>query len=268
MGNAPHISKITYCDYSGGSANMVTGCTYVSPGCTNCYARAIYRRTGNDFNDVQWSHDKLAHLARWQPKESKRGNDKHPLVFLCDMGDLFHEAVPESFTRLVFGVLERRKDVTWLVLTKRPERVADAWLRSPSDTISAFISMDHVWVGTSVENQTMAKVRIPQLLEAWPGHKWLSVEPMLGPLNLTELLALPPNSPLIMTITQRIEWVVCGAESGPERRPFDVAWAQALYDECKDLGITFYGKQDSGLHPGIPLYLKGEIVHAWPDIML
>ncbi len=239
-------SAISYVHYSGNDLNFITGCTPVSEGCAHCYARAIYERFGRDFSVVQTHPDKLKRLltARFDM------GGVRPRCFVCDTSDVFHPAVPADFIVQAFEVMAARKDVDWLVLTKRVDRMVDVlfgeegnWYLGGGDYIP------NVWMGVTAENRRWADERIPILLGAWSGRTWVSVEPMLGPVNLP---------------AWNLSWVVCSAESGPHRRPFDPAWAKALYEQCKAAGIPFYSKQGSGLRPGVPLLIDGKEVKEFP----
>ena len=283
-------SAIGWCDYSGGNLNIVSGCTPVSRGCDHCYARAIYERFGRDYGAVTTHPDKLARLAtqrfgkaikdaggnteRYSPK---RGAPHKPMCFLCDTGDLFHEDVGDGFLAEVFDTLEERADVTWQVLTKRPERMR-AFFReyydSPIKPFSECGPIASVWLGVSVEDQATADERIPLLLDTPAAVRFVSVEPMLGPVDLREWLQpdydglwhdgmwepIPDSDPRY----NALDWTIVGAESGPNRRPFDPAWAADLRDQCREAGVAYYAKQDAGLRPGVPLLLDGVTVHEWP----
>jgi protein gp37 len=258
---APHQSKIGWTDYSGGDANFVTGCTPISEGCRNCYARAIYERFGKDFSQVDCHPDKLERLAKWTPRESGlhpwkgRFPIKRPMTFVCDTGDLFHEDVPFQFIAEALDVMAAREDVIWQVLTKRPARMLQAqrrggWRRGGWRRAGW---PENVWVGATVENQVTADERIPLLLEVPAAVRFVSVEPMLEPVVLT---------PWIFDI----DWVICGAESGPERRGFDTQWAVHLYYQCGEANVPFFYKQGSAVRPGLNAVLPGfGVVQEWPQ---
>jgi len=291
-------SAIGWCDYSGGNLNFVTGCTPVSAGCVNCYARSIYERFGKDFSRVQVHPDKLARLAKQrfgvpvhlnngavEYVSPKRGGHR-PMCFPVDMGDLFHEDVPDAFIMEALTVMLHRPDVIWQVLTKRPERMRahlhEYW-RDTGD--GALVPMPNIWFGVTAENQAMADERIPILLDTPAAVRWVSVEPMLGPVRLNDGY----SSWLTCTDTQEyhdyedsdheccesfamgcghfhgIDWVVCGGESGANRRPFDTAWAVALYEECRQSGTPYFFKQSGALKPGTGAVLPGVgVVQEWP----
>ena len=276
-------SAIGWTDYSSGDLNVVTGCTPVSAGCDHCYGRAIYERFGLDYSKVVCHEDKLARLAtagfgmlvrnaagheeRYSPK---RGVPHKAMCFLVDTGDLFHERVNYIFVRLVFDVMYARDDVIWQVLTKRPDRMRSfsLWYHK------ARVPAPHVWLGVSVEDQATADERVPLLLDTPAAVRFVSVEPCLAPVDLREWLQpdydglwhdgmwepIPDSDPRY----NALDWTIVGAESGPNRRPFDVAWAADLRDQCREAGVAYYAKQASGLRPGVPLLLDGVTVHEWP----
>ncbi len=287
---APHRSAIGWTDFSGGDANFVTGCTPVSEGCRNCYARAIYERFRRDFSQVEWHVEKLERLARWWPANfvSKRDNPQQadrawrPTVFVCDTGDLFHEAVPFEFISEAFSVMATRMSVDWQVLTKRPARMLEFVLwRGDGLPVSR-----NIWLGVTAENQETADERIPLLLEVPAAVRFVSVEPMLGPVDLSRYLLLTGASTagpwrdalgrhrggggiggqmLTSTPSGDIAWVICGAESGPNRRRFDPQWAVDLYYQCYEADVPYFYKQGSALRPGGDAELPGfGKVQEWP----
>lgn len=284
--SGPKRSSIGYVDFSGGAANFVTGCTPESRGCLNCYARALFARGGRNPDRVEMSDDKLARLLDWHPRDDvstfrRFPQSSRPLVFVCDMGDLFHAEVPFEFIYAAFTVMWERRDVDWLVLTKRSARLLEfsRWAfpvqyESPfQSTAATNVKIDalmarlcgkmtewpaNVWAGVTVEDQAHC-TRIDDLIQVPARVRWLSIEPMLEPIWLE-----PRLDP------QRIHWVVCGAESGARRRPFSETWAKGVYNQCRRQGIAFFGKQDSDTRPGFPLVLdvggKRTTIHEWPNV--
>lgn len=275
-------SPIAWTDYSGGNLNFVTGCTPVSAGCRECYARRLFERFGRDFAQVTTYPEKLARLRtqrfpEWSPK---RGAPCGPMVFPVDMGDLFHEDVPEPFIAEALDVMAARDDVIWQVLTKRPARLRHMiwWLGEcwPGDSPlnAVWEALGHwpanIWLGVTVEDQQAAEERIPMLLNTPAAVRWLSVEPMLGPVDMIAacdvVIGKDMDVPVVDGWGRWIDWVVCAAESGPNRRPFDVQWAVDLYEQCRYAGVPFFGKQASGVTPGTPLVLPGiGEVQQWPS---
>jgi protein gp37 len=202
------------------------------------------------------------------------------MCFVCDTGDLFHDAVPDWFVLDTLTVMAMRDGVVWQVLTKRPARMralVQAWTRGVRGTIPAWLPNEplpgHIWLGVTAENQQRADERIPLLLDTPAAVRFVSVEPMLGPVDLWWMEACRRCNPThYEPAVTHLDWVICGAESGPNRRPFDVAWAQDLYEQCKDACVPYFGKQDSGLKPGAPLYIRpgagseiAGVIHEWPQ---
>lgn len=249
-------SKISWCDFSGQEANFTIGCSPVSEGCQQCYARRWADRAGIDFSQVQTYPDKLARLLSWKftPQPFVRGNGR-PLVFVCDLSDLFHALVPTEFIIDAFEIMSARLNVDWIVLTKRPERMISVLFGAEGNYyLGGGDYFSNIVLGVTAENQTRADQRIPLLTDNWMGPTMVSVEPMLERVDLTTELWLPHS----------ISWVIVGAESGPHRRAFDVIWAEALYEQCQAAGVPFFGKQASGLRPGVPLLIGGRELKEWP----
>jgi protein gp37 len=204
--------------------NPVTGCTKVSPGCKNCYAERLAarlqamgnRRYINGFS-VTLHPDQLDLPLRWrQPRQ----------IFVNSMSDLFHESVPDEYIRRAFDVMAEAHWHVFQVLTKRARRLAElaAWLPWPSN----------VWQGVSVENARYAS-RVADLVKVPAAVRFLSVEPLLGPIS-----HLPLDG---------IDWVIVGGESGPGHRPVQPEWVRAIRDQCKEARVAFFFKQWGGPTP-------------------
>lgn len=245
-------SNISWTDYSGGDANFVirgrvAGDCEVSPGCAHCYAGAILRRNSRTSERTAYYPDKLARLARtvFVPGETpyRRGVHARPTVFVCDMGDLFHEAVPDWFILDALGVMAYRDNIDWQVLTKRPVRMVEmvrmygGW---PAN----------VWAGVTVEDQARADERIPLLAQVPAVVRFLSMEPLLGP---------------VYRIPEGVNWIIVGGESGPKRRPFGKSWAGYVRDWCVQRGVPFFYKQGAALRPGQDTLLDGRLWQQYPD---
>lgn len=214
-------SKIEWTDHT---FNPWWGCAKVSPGCDNCYAEAFDRRFGahwgpgaprKSFGDRKW-REPLA----WDRAALESGTRAR--VFCASMADVFEVRVDlDPWRARLWDLVRSTSALDWLLLTKRPRSIS-----VPSDLIG------RVWIGTSVEDQERAEIRIPRLLEHAEGARirWLSLEPLLGPVDLRPWL-------------DRIDWVVLGGESGPGARPMDPAWARAVRDACLERGVPFLIKQ-------------------------
>lgn len=269
-------SAIPWTDWSAGDLNFVTGCTPISEGCSRCYAKAIYERHGWDFDQVQTHPAKLERLSRWHLPGKRgvsgvsdavehyvRGWGSKPLAFVCDTGDLFHEAVPDEFIERAIRIMGLRADVDWQILTKRPKRALDFY--------SYFAVARNVWFGVTAENQKRADERIPILLEIPAVVRFVSIEPLLEPLVLR--LDDDFSDHGHGRGWRGLSWIIAGAESGPRRRPFQRTWAEALYWQCQAAGVPFFGKQDSGPRPGLDLLLRqsseargATVVHQFPEV--
>lgn len=248
-----HRSKIGWTDYSGGVANFVLrgkarGDCECSEGCANCYAQALRNRNPKEAEDTTtFSPDKLRRLLRAgfceKGRYYRRGPGSRPMVFVVDMGDLFHSAVPDPFIMRALATFTARWDVDWQVLTKRADRLARLW--------SCAELPPNVWVGVTAENQRRADERLPFLAQVPAAVRFVSVEPMLEPVRLD---------------LAGVHWVICGGESGPGRRPFDKAWAEALREQCEVAGVPFFFKQGAARWPGHDDLLGGERMKQWPRL--
>jgi len=222
------------------SWNPVTGCSRVSEGCANCYAERMAKRLAgrcgypaDDPFRVTFHEDKLPAPLHWK---------KPRVVFVCSMGDLFHEDVTYEELTMVWNVMLEADWHLFLVLTKRPERMRE-FIRVP---------LPNVWLGVSAENQARADERIPVLLSIPAAKRFVSIEPMLGPVELGEYLysdydvAAMDNqllTPLEGFKHIKLDWVIVGGESGPGARPIHPDWARSVRDQCRDAGVPFFMKQ-------------------------
>lgn len=252
--------------------NPVTGCSKISEGCKHCYAEAIAKRfwKGRKFTDVQCHEDRLDQPLHWK---------KPQRIFVNSMSDLFHPDVPKSFIDRILEVMEACPQHTFMVLTKRPELMEDKLYRWDSDAspvrwLGGGDVLPNLWLGVSAENQEQADKRIPILLETPAAIRWVSVEPMLGPVYLRPYpdfsdggygrawLGKAGNA----ADSPCIDWVVCGGESGPGYRPMEYPWAVSLQKQCEVAGIPFYGKQIAGPKPGSPLLFDGKEIKEFPNV--
>lgn len=208
------------------------GCEKVSAGCTNCYAEAFAKRVGNRvwgkgvprrfFGEKHWREPVTWNYAAIEAGVRLR-------VFCASMADVFEDAPElESQRRRLWGTIEATPNLDWQLLTKRPENIAAMYPW-------ADVSRENVWLGTSVEDQAAANRRLPDVIDctARPGVRFLSCEPLLGPVDLSVALAHPPV----------VNWVIVGGESGPKARPCDVAWIRSIVAQCKAAGVACFVKQ-------------------------
>ena len=223
--------------------NPVTGCTKVSAGCKHCYAEGIANRffakqyppntdgSLRKFTDVRCHADRLDQPLHWK---------KPSRIFVNSMSDLFHEDVPFEFILACMARMVTADQHTYQILTKRPERAIefDRWMIS-DDSPCAVAWRKNIWLGVSVENQATADERIPLLLQIPAAVRFVSAEPMIGPVDL---LTIAPDLH-DMQSGHTIDWVICGGESGIGARPFDLAWAESLRAQCRASGVPFFMKQ-------------------------
>lgn len=202
--------------------NPLTGCTKISPGCKHCYAERMALRLKamgqrNYVNGFALSlHEAALELPlRWKKPQT---------IFVNSMSDMFHQGVPTEFILRAFDVMRRANWHRFQVLTKRSDRLARM-----TDELSW---AENIWMGVSVENDLYAH-RIEHLRETGAAIKFLSLEPLLGPLD---------NLPL-----DGIDWVIVGGESGPGARLMNPEWVISIRNQCIDAGVPFFFKQWGGV---------------------
>ncbi|MBI5831757.1 MAG: phage Gp37/Gp68 family protein [Armatimonadetes bacterium] len=201
--------------------NPVTGCSPHSAGCAHCYAQPIALRLQADGQpnyrrgfEVTTQPQLLDQPLHWR---------RPRWVFVCSMADLFHHSVPESFIASVFETMRSAEQHVFQVLTKRAERLAELAPKLPWPA--------HIWAGVTIERRDYAYRA--DLLRAVPAAvRWLSCEPLLGPLPDLDLTG--------------IDWVVAGGESGPRARPMALDWARGLRDQSAAAGASYWLKQLGG----------------------
>lgn len=243
-------TKIAWCDHT---FSPWHGCQKVSPGCANCYAEPLAARYGRDV----WGPSRPRHLvaqSTWMTPYSwdrrARADGVRRRVFCGSMCDVFEDRVELIGARCrLLELIKHTPNLDWLLLTKRPENVRKFCHESPWSWVET--PPPNVWLGVSVEDQQRADERIPLLLQTPAAVRFLSCEPLLGPVNLEPWLTYS-DSLHGEPWGQRdaIHWVIVGGESGPKHRPMDPDWLALLLTQCHDAGVPVWVKQDSGLHPG------------------
>jgi len=258
--------------------NPVTGCSKVSAGCKFCYAEKLWPRVYRDrpFTDVRLHPERLDQPLRWR---------KPRMVFVNSMSDLFHEDLSNEQIAAVFGVMAAAMCHTFQVLTKRPERMLD-WFRWVSDFEPSRIArcwayamrlgavkdfdiwpggrqwpLPNVWLGVSVEDQKAADERIPILLQTPAAVRWVSAEPLLGPIDFDRIgnalfdrnkairdamrgpAALNRDQAEYSIARTELDWVVGGGESGPKARPCNLEWIRSIVEQCRAADVPVFVKQ-------------------------
>ena len=218
---------IVWCDHT---FNCWIGCQKVSDGCKNCYAA----RDNERYHWVEkWGEDyHRTSAANWEkPIQWAKQAVKEGVIrraFCASLADVFDMNVPYEWKLSLYSLISSTGHIgglEWLILTKRPENILGTfpkkWIDNPPD----FIRM-----GVTAENQIMVNRRIPELLNSWSGKNFVSVEPMLSPIDITDFI-------------EKINWIICGCESGPNSRTTKHDWARDLRDQCIDSDVPFFLKQ-------------------------
>ena len=200
--------------------NPITGCTKESAGCLNCYAqRMAHRMWGKrDFSDVQFHSERLDAPRHWK---------KPARIFVNSMGDLFHEKVSLDVISQIWDVMRATPQHTYLILTKRPDRMWDM-----VTTLTPSKILPNVWLGVTAENQLTADARIPHLLRTPAAVRFLSCEPLIGAVDLTNAF----NTVI------KPDWIIAGGETGIGARPMHPAWPRLLRDQCAAAGVPYFFK--------------------------
>ncbi len=238
--------------------NPTTGCNKVDRGCKNCYAEVMHRRL-QKMQPAKYAQPFLAGaVAHPETLGIPLAWKKPRTVFVDSMSDLFHPDVPLHFLYDVFEVMRATPQHTYLILTKRPERVIDFLIVYHHS--SAWEWPNNVWMGTSVNDQASADLRIPKLLKVPAPIRFVSYEPATGEADLSRWLGtywrIPTNLhgdvPLQLRPRQLvygIDWVICGGESGAKATPMHPDWARRVRDDCKLADVPFFFKQFGNWEP-------------------
>lgn len=218
-------SKIEWCDHTW---NPWVGCTKVSPACDHCYAESWSKRSGM----VEWGGPRRRTSAsNWrQPLKWHAAvpDGQRRRVFCCSLADVFDNAVPDNWRWDLYEVIRQTPRLDWLLLTKRIGNARSMLMES------AMEGSYNIWLGATVINQEEFDRDVPKLLTTPARVRFLSVEPMLGPIEFGRHGAL-----------HGLHWVICGGESGGHARPLDPEWAVRLRAQCKARDISFFMKQGS-----------------------
>jgi len=250
--------------------NPWSGCTKVSPACDNCYAEALAKRSPRTFgswqpggarkrtSDAYWKQP-----LSWDRKACLAG--KPTRVFCASMADVFDNQVPDEWRRNLWRLIWCTPNLRWLLLTKRPQNIARMLPNEDSTTPypSWGDGWPNVWLGATVENQAEADRRILHLLRVPAKLRFLSCEPLLGPLNLAPYLDMGEPLAGSRRFARALHWVIAGGESGPKARPMHPNWVRSLRDQCQAAGVPFFFKQWGGWCPDETL--PGRLAWLSPD---
>lgn len=244
------MGAITGISWTDSTWNPVTGCTRVSEGCRNCYIARTVPRQGQDPWTVVLHPERLYQPLKW--KQPRR-------IFVNSLSDLFHEDVPDEFILECLTVMAIAKRHTFQVLTKRPDRMRKLLSKwGPEDIYLYWRNfsgapreidswpLPNVWFGVSIENQETADERISLLLQTPAAVRFISAEPLLGPVDLsrwTECGCTSGGEHCLLCLSGGLNWVIAGGESGPGARPCDVAWIRSIKEQCKAAAVPCFVKQ-------------------------
>ena len=247
-------SKISWTDHT---FNPWWGCVKVSPGCKNCYAETLSKRTGVDcwgpsaarrvFADKHW-----AEPLRWNAAAEKAGVRRR--VFCGSMCDWCEDhAMVNDLRPRIWQLWRETPWLDWLMLTKRPERLP---VCLPGDWN---FGLRNVWLGTSIESQEYLW-RLSALVRVHAPVHFLSCEPLLGPIDFIDESVHGRFSGLELGI----DWVIIGGESGPVHRQMDLGWALSIYEQCQEVDVPVWFKQVSGARSGMGEDALGQVVQELP----
>lgn len=237
------MSKI---EWTNETWNPIIGCTKISEGCKNCYAEKMANRLAKIKSTcyyisvlnplkipMEWSGEcsviyrKFLDPLKW---------NKPRMIFVCSMGDLFHESLNFNDILDIFFVMEKCPQHTFQILTKRPERMMEFINWSPYPFPSK-----NVWLGVTAENQEQANKRVPILLDIPAAKRFVSCEPLLSDIDFPWFDYQKTNG----TILDKIDWVIAGPETGPNKRPMQKEWIQNIYNQCKRANVPFFDKKNT-----------------------
>jgi protein gp37 len=217
------MAQLSEIEWTDASWNPVTGCSKVSPGCKNCYAERMAKRLQamGQRNYVKGfevtTHERTLELPlQWKSRQD---------IFVNSMSDLFHKKVPLDFIEKVFDIMNRANWHRYQILTKRSARLLELSHHLPW--------AEHIWMGVSVETEKCVR-RIDNLRKTGAHVKFLSLEPLLGPLPKLDLVG--------------IDWVIVGGESGPDARLMLKEWVINIREQCLKAGVPFFFKQWGGVN--------------------
>lgn len=280
------------------SWNPIRGCSRVSTGCEHCYAETLAGRFSGPGQPYEGLVRKTRQGVKWTGEVRFIEKDlgaplrwrKPKRIFVNSMSDLFHESVPDEWIDSIVGIMWNAQWHTFQILTKRPERM-HTYFTSPGRALriaraiyalfqqleprkaevvslqdflaDIHLPLQNIWLGVSCENQVTADERIPWLLKTPAAVRFVSAEPLLGPVNLTSVKWHGPGRIDSLTgqfqddegypddsAIEGLRWVICGGESGPKARPHDTRWLSDIVQACRASDVACWVKQDSGSRPG------------------
>ena len=272
------VTNIEWCD---STFNSWEGCQKVGPGCDHCYAETRNARFGGG-RAPNWGPEaprRRTSAANWQKpikwnREAAKFAEKHgrkQRVFCASLADVFDNAVNPQWRADLFDLIDATPNLDWLLLTKRIGNVTQMVEATGRDRLP-----ENVWLGATVVNQDEADRDVPKLLETLATVRFLSMEPLLGPVDLRNLRdghidalnGIEREGHIDARMICAVSWVIVGGESGPDARPMHPDWARSLREQCAISGTQFFMKQWGEWAPGecaSKLQTKTEDVADWVD---
>lgn len=269
------MSKIEWTDKTW---NPVIGCSKISEGCKNCYAEKMAYRLRNialnsdKYNSLSYYPEVIDNSGKWKGKTilvetsiNKPFKWKKPRkIFVCSMGDLFHESVPFEWIDKIMSIISSNPHHIFQILTKRPDRMLEYFDYLKTDFIQEILFYSeefppqNLWVGATIENQDMANKIIPFLLKIPAKVRFVSCEPLLSNIDLEEIIfSVEGGDAYIDSLYcdvsseddemfngNTINWIIAGPETGPKARPMQKKWIESLYQQCKLANVPFFDKKN------------------------
>ena len=263
---------MTKIEWTNETWNPIIGCNKISPGCDNCYAEKMAHRLmhmpyGADYQFVlkdngESDPEKYKNLPKWNGETHFQKSQlekplkwkKPRMIFVVSMGDLFHESNFFEDIIQIFQIIIKCPQHTFQILTKRAERMLNFFQEFPE-----LSDLKNVWLGVTAENQEQTYKRIPFLLQTRAAIRFVSIEPMLSKIDLTKIVVKKRFDKCSSDISidalkgwhggvelderTKLDWVICGGESGHKARPMHPDWVQSLRDQCKESNVPFFFKQ-------------------------
>jgi len=235
-------------EWTDATFNPWIGCTKVSPACDNCYAEDYARR----YKIVEWGNNPRKRTSiqnwnnprRWQRKadEFEQEHGRPRFVFCASLADVFDNQVPDDWRSDLFDLIRECDRLVWLLLTKRPQNIAKML---PADWGDGW---RHVWLGTTVEDQKRANMNIPPLLAVPAARRFLSCEPIVGPIDVGTAIRCAGcpecgSKSWGCGASTKLHWIITGGETGAEARPADPEWYRHLRNQSVAQGVPFFFKQ-------------------------
>jgi len=249
--------------YKGETWNPIIGCTKVSEGCQNCWAEIMANRLSG-MPHTKENYSKVITDGKWNGKTALCFNQldkplkwkKPRAIAVCLEGDLFHESVTNSQINTVFSIMSDCDQHIYILLTKRPDRIVQFYDWKKRNHSISWQPKNNIWFGVTVENQEQANKRIPILLSIPAAKRFVSIEPMLGKVNLNNIAKYNSNGICICyyqvlepikncgdSNRPALDWVICGGESGSKARPMHPDWVRSLRNQCTAAEVPFFFKQ-------------------------